>query len=662
MSFLKYLPALSILISPLATLHANGQASVNENETSYIYVDAVNGSDSNAGAAASPFKTIQAAINKANALNRSAVGVKVIVNPGIYRESVTIAGYSVTPAPLTVEAAVTGAAVIAGSDVLTGWTEESAGIYSTPWTAALGYCAIPSGWPTDFAPVARRAEMVFINGTPLTQVMASADLVPGTFFVDDAAATMYVAPDAATDMGTAVVEGATRRSTLNLSNRSNVVLRGLAFRHAANCLNSAGAAVNGSTNVLVDSVQAGWNNWGGFGVFSSSNVTVQNSTASYNGGVGFMGNKDQTTLFNFNESDFNNWRGAQAAFYDWAMAGTKLFAMRTTTVQNHFSYNNQAQGLWFDTDNQDITVDNATLSGNVMAALQIERDEGPVTVQNSHLCSSGVGVNLLTSQKVKIANNTFYNNGGTDRLGQAAIFVTGQTGGIFITDWVTGQIYNLFTTGTVLQGNAIVDGPSGQIGFGTYLTGTDWSQFATSFAAGSNTWFDPAATTSFRLPNGAKLDLAGWQGAMGTDYSSTWSMPATDPVASCTPPTPAMADFNIDTDNRTYTMTSGKAVSILHVNSFGLGAVNLRLAGVPSGVTATLTQSTLVSGTVKINFTSSMAAVAQTAPITIWASSGSRVHSITFNLKVHACADCDHGHLGGATGHRLRYTAQRDAA
>src|ERR1039458_9064858 len=96
--------------------------------------------------------------------------------------------------------------------------------------------------------------------------------------------------------------------------------------------------------------------------------------------------------------------------------------MRTTTVKNHFSYNNQAEGLWFDTDNQNITIDNATLSGNTTAALQIERNEGPITLKNSHLCSSGVGVNVLTSKNLTIQNNTFYNNGATNKY-QAQIYL-----------------------------------------------------------------------------------------------------------------------------------------------------------------------------------------------------------------------------------------------
>ena len=114
---------------------------------------------------------------------------------------------------------------------------------------------------------------------------------------------------------------------------------------------------------LVDQIQANWNNWGGIGISSSSQITVQNSVASHNGGVGFAGNTDLNTLFNANESDYNNWRGAMGALYDWGMGGTKLMYMHSATVTNHYSYRNQAQGLWFDTDSKNVSIDHATLGG-----------------------------------------------------------------------------------------------------------------------------------------------------------------------------------------------------------------------------------------------------------------------------------------------------------
>lgn len=611
----------------------SAQANVVENQTTYLYVDANSGSDSNAGAPSSPLKTIQAAINKAATLNQQGVGVKVVVNPGVYRETVNIGNNKSTTATLTVQAAVAGTAILSGSNVVTGWSQQNATTWQVPFSDTAGFCPIPSGWPSTYAPIIQRSEMVFVNGTPLTQVLAFNDMKPGTFYFSDAYQLLHIAPPAGTNMATALVEVAARPTTLKVSGRSNVVLRGLVFRHAANCMNSAGASIGSSSNILIDSVQALWNNWGGLGIYSSSYVTLQNSIASYNGGVGIVTNQDQNLLFSFNESDYNNWRGAQGAFYDWAMGGTKLFETHTATVQNHFSYNNQGEGLWFDTDNQNITVSNATIAGSVTAALQIERDKGPITVQNSHFCSSGQGINVLTSPNLTIRNNTFYNNSGTNKY-QAEIYLAGQAGGIIINDFVTGQANDLITTGMVLTGNSFQDGSTGQLVFGTYLGGTDWSQFATTLNASSNTWYDSTTTTAFKVPNGKIVNLAGWQSTVQTDYSSTWKLPANSPVVACAAPSPAFADFNISLDSNTYTMSAAKAVATARVNSFGYGTVNLQVSGLPSGVTATLSQASMVSGTATVTFTAASTAAKQTVPVILWAASGSRVHSITFYLTV----------------------------
>jgi hypothetical protein len=627
------LVALLLLVLTMSDNYAQAQANVIENQTTYVYVDAQAGADSNAGTLASPFQTVQVGINKANSLNQQGVGVKVIANPGVYREAVTIGNYKATSATLTVQAAVAGTAIISGSTVLTGWTQQNATTYQTPWTYNLGFCAIPSGWPTTYAPIVQRAEVVMVNGPPLTEVMSFNDMRPGTFFVSDQYALIHVAPPTGTNMGTAVVEAAVRPQTLNVVGRSNVVLRGLVFSQAANCMNTSGVSINSSTNVLVDSVQALWNNWGGLGVYSSNYISVQNSVASYNGGTGIMGNRDQNALFNFNESDYNNWRGAQGAFYDWGMGGTKLFAMHGTTVQNHFSYNNQAQGVWFDTDNKNITITNATLSGNVQAALQIERNEGPITIQNSHLCSSGQGINVLTSSNLTVQNNTFYNNSGTAKY-QAQLFIAGQAGGKIISDWQTGQSYDLFTTGMTLSGNTFLNGGSGQLVFGTYLSGTDWTIFATTLNASGNNWFDPSTSNSFKIVNGKVVNLSTWQSAVQTDYSSTWQAPATSPITACSAPVPNLPDFNVNMDSNIYAMTAGSANATIRVNSFSYGNVSVQLSGLPTGVTATFSQKSILSGVVSLTVTASSTAVAQTVPITLFATSGSRVHSVTFCVQV----------------------------
>ena len=529
--YLLFIAALAI-----AGSRAHSQANVVENSSNPIYVDAEKGSDEIANAAlagkvSTPLKTIQAAVNLARTRNEQKIGTTILVKPGTYRESISI-GAGSTAAPLTIQAATAGTTVISGSDVLTGWSNEGNGIYYHPWDYNFGTCAVPSGWPS-FGTIGRRTEMIFVNGVSLMQVLSESAMKAGTFFIDEATNQLLVKPPTGVNLSTATVEAATRPQILNITGRSNFVLRGVVLEHARSCPNVTGSVITGGSNILVDNVQIVWNNWGGLLISGSTNVTVENSIASYNGGVGFLGNRDVNALYSYDKSDYNNWRGAEAGFYNWGMGGTKLMYMRSTTVEYLHAYGNHAQGLWFDTDNKNITINTVALSDNTLSSLQIEANEGPILLENSHLCDSGMGVTILNTEKFTLKDNVFYNNSGTDQKYEAELYLQGRTGGHVIYDWQTGEYYDLVTKDTVLTGNTFEDASSGQKLFGTYLTGADWSDFANTLQASDNRWYDPRTASAFTLPNNKTTTFTGWKSALGTDYASSWAAPSTSPVSAC---------------------------------------------------------------------------------------------------------------------------------
>ncbi len=88
----KYTSALCGLAAIVSLSHFSfGQANVNESlETAFIYVDGSKGSDSNSGSKTSPLKTIGAAATMAETNNQNGVGSRVTINPGTYRESITL--------------------------------------------------------------------------------------------------------------------------------------------------------------------------------------------------------------------------------------------------------------------------------------------------------------------------------------------------------------------------------------------------------------------------------------------------------------------------------------------------------------------------------------------------------------------------------------------
>ncbi|HEY6273227.1 MAG TPA: hypothetical protein VIX19_14705 [Terriglobales bacterium] len=119
-----FLVSLSLLVP---SLQGWSQASVNESlESAFIYVDAAKGSDSNPGTPARPLKALNAAASLAETNNQKNVGSRVVINPGTYREAVTLAGTArTTGSPITFEAATSGTVFVSGAQPYTGWKTDA---------------------------------------------------------------------------------------------------------------------------------------------------------------------------------------------------------------------------------------------------------------------------------------------------------------------------------------------------------------------------------------------------------------------------------------------------------------------------------------------------------------------------------------------------------
>ncbi|MGI8771306.1 MAG: right-handed parallel beta-helix repeat-containing protein [Acidobacteriaceae bacterium] len=633
---------------------ALAQANVVENEPATIYVDATAGSDSNPGTQALPLKTVSAGTSFAVRNNVQGIGTKVIVNPGVYREYVNVvANYRGTSAPITIQAAQFGTAIVAGSDVFTNWYQgtNNSAIYTHSWTYGFGNCPISSGYPQTMKPILRRREMVFVNGIPLTQVMALSQMLAGTFYVDETSQQIQIWPRPGTDMNTALVEVAVRSDTFNISRQGNIVVRGMTFEHAASCIDKSGVNVNSANNVLIDSIQANWNNQGGFHVSSSTNVTVQNSAASHNGSNGFGGYRSKQVLFQFDEADYNNWRGAQAAFYDYYMGGMKFFNMHGATVDQFFAYNNQGQGLWFDTDNRQIVAQGSFLSGNWVANLQVELNAGPIAVLNNTLCYGQVGVNLVNASNITFSGNTFYNNGGSTAHMTPQFYLEGKAGGRNFTDYETGVFYNVISSNITLNNNVFENGGLYQQVFATYQVGSDWAAFVTTLKSNNNHWFDPFTVNGFEM-NGKKFGLTSWQGYTGQDMASTWGH--TNHIGkTCVAPPTDFPDFAMYSDNSAYAVNGGQANINLTLKPYisavaltkGLTSptasgypVSLSVSGLPSGFNSSFSApaASPAGFASRLTVTAPAGTPQQTIPITVFAQGAGQVHSITLDLTVNA--------------------------
>jgi hypothetical protein len=629
------LGAVAIVACLVSAGSALGQASIDENQKIYLYVNGSTGSNSNPGTSAKPFKTIQAGVNKAIADAKAGIGTHLMIYPGTYRETVTLNYRS--NVPITVQAMTPGKAIIDGTNVLTNWYKVSTYVYGYTWKDTVTGCPLPAGWYTGMPPVVQANEMVFVNGAHMTQVMSTSQLRAGTFYVEPSAEKLEVYPPSGTDMATAQVLVSARRATLNADGSQNLVFRGLVLQHAASCLNQTGATIGSSNNILIDDVQANWNNFGALGVNNSTKVTVENTTASYNGGAGLSGYEDLDSRWQNNETDYNNWRGAMVGLYDFAQGGTKLMRAHTATVTGQKSYNNQSQGLWFDTDNMNITISSALLVGNIVDNLQLEASQGPFTISNSTFCSGGAGLNLVNAGSVSLSGSHFYNNLGVHDQ-NAQVYLSGNPGGRIVTNWQNGAKTNVYTKDAKVHSNTFTAVGSGQYVFDTYVSGTDWAEYIDSLESNDNHWYNASKPSSFGMPAGKSTNFSGWKSTSKQDYDSAWSLASTA-TTGCGGPAISYPDFQIMAHNAAsyvsgYTMTGGKITIPLQIKSFKFGTVKLSVSGLPSGVTASFSTSSLVSGNPTMTLHASTSAAYETVPITIFAISGSRVHTLTLKIAV----------------------------
>jgi hypothetical protein len=535
-------------------------AQINDAGATKIYVDAHSGSDSiNCGGRLHPCKTITQALGQATG---HAV-VDMIVNPGTYREALSLPSQfgETSSRTLVIEAAQSGTAIIDGADRWNDWV-SSGGTYSLPWPYKWGYAAQPftvSGGPA-LGCLGLRREMVFLNGFQLTQVLQGPLTHAGTFIVIDGQAdsnpgddcpTLFgksdaitIYPPTGTNMSTADVEIAVRSNlfTTSAAGAQNLELKGLIFQHDNNGANISGYAairISGNNanqqgaNILLDGVTAQYNNWQGLALSANLDVTVQNSTFTWNGENGVEVYRPLNFLFAGNTVTYNNWRGAEGGLAGWDADGMKVVKAHFMQVENSSFSNNLTGGLWFDTDNQNLCITGDSFSQNSTNGLYFEATQGPALVYRSVFYkNSGHGLQAANSTAITVRQSTVFDNGAD------AFFIGGSATVRIVNNWQQSGIeYHLLTQDWVLDGVDLAAGPD--TAASSNLIGTSLSSigpFADTLLSNYNNWYAPKNPAPFDMPDHGNFNFSAWQNYTGQDKNSTQATVTSDalpPAATC---------------------------------------------------------------------------------------------------------------------------------
>ena len=511
-----------------ATVHAQGVTSrtsaftvlgVDENSVSAVVNVDQNSpaaSDGNPGTAALPFRTVAAALQYADKLVHQGVGAKVEIHPGVYREALALPRTSSgVVAPLVIEGV--GSPVLSGADVWTGWQRQGdSGMWTHAWPYQWGNAPYPPGWAGNvyLAPIVTRREMVFVNGSPLTEVLPSQGLYPGSFSVSESAQTITARVSPAIDLNSATVEVAVRSPLLLAQGRTNLVVRGITFQYANTALPDGAVSIVDSSRVFVQNCTFVWNNWNGLDVTTSQDVDIRGVEANNNGGSGMGGYEILRLLVDSSETSSNNWRGLMGGFTGWDVAGSKFELIHNGLFRNYTSLINQARGLWLDTDDVNVTIESSRFENNLGDGIFFEANQGPLLLTRSRMCGSaqGAGVAGSVSANVLLANNVICGNN------EGQLLVTGDTDRN-VTNWETGEVMDVRIENWTVCGETMQAANSNQPSLNT----PDWPWFLESLASDWNLWTIPKNARGF-VVGSRNLSFTGWRNSTDEDQHSLTSV------------------------------------------------------------------------------------------------------------------------------------------
>lgn len=358
------------LVALVLTIASSLMAATSDGGKTQAYVVAQShpaASDDNPGTPTKPFKTISRAAKAVKP------GDNVLIEDGVYRETVVVQTSGTKEAPIVFQAAPLANVVVTGAERITDWRREEGeeNIYSTPWPHQyLGWTKRRAHPDDDYHQMIGRAEQVHVDNYPLLQVLSRDKLSRGTFYVDLSAKRLYIydRPGQELRRAQSAVEASVRNALWRCTG-AHVRLRGVRFRYAASAAQQSAVEIRGDGDLMEDCIVERVNGAGAN--FQGTGIVVRRCTFRDNGHTGFdaHGNDFLMTECVCENNNVKNWDR------NWA-AVNKIVLSRNAVIEKSIFRNNRGHGLWFDIGNEDCTVRNCLLQDNEDAGLFYEISYG----------------------------------------------------------------------------------------------------------------------------------------------------------------------------------------------------------------------------------------------------------------------------------------------
>ncbi len=426
--FFKSIIMSSILSTALTFAQSAGVKQIIFNEQNcpkVFYIDPVKGDDTAVGSRSAPLKTLNQGCKLANKhAYKKKEGVRLILNPGSYPETLQVSGWE-PGAALVIEAAQTGTAVIEGADRFTDW-EKKRGYYTHAWP--YNFKPYDKPLPMNIGKMTLRGqqrEIVTVNDKLLLQVLDKREMKKtnvNCFYIDDNEIVVKY-PDLEkqevyVSVRPAEEDWSKRAGQLvDFADSRKIALKGLVIRHAASPPESMACKFQNCKEILIEDLKLYHNNWFALNFYHVENATVKNVSASLNGANGFNMHTLKNVRFENCTATNNGWRAWWGGWDDWLFAGLKICVAHDVSVYNLTACKNVGQGLWLDWDMINIHVSNAVLNENYSFdrkkngfGLFAEYSLGPILIEDTVMKKNNAGLYNSAAQNLTLQRCTLKDN------------------------------------------------------------------------------------------------------------------------------------------------------------------------------------------------------------------------------------------------------------
>jgi parallel beta-helix repeat protein len=351
-------------------------------------------------------------------------GDELVIGAGTYRETVRLPERDWSAAATVIRGERTGAVILKGSDLVTGWepVSGSAGVF------------VKRGW-------AANSQQVFVDGEPLQQIGGTImngypersdhpmrklhesqggiwpgrvaggreRLVDNSFFYDEPQKALYIKLRQGSLAGRQI-EVSVRPQIIFGKGVRRITLRDLDLQHSnTTSVNYSGALTLLGDDLRLERINVSRTDGNGIDL-TGDRILVSAVTANFCGQVGLKvrgrGNRIADSVTNYNNTrGFNKW---------WEAGGAKFVGeggLKDSEVVNHRAIGNQGDGIWFDWLNDNNRVHGSTVAYNTGFGIHYEASSRARVYDNYVFGNGQRGIYLPNSPSSVVSHNLVVGNG-----------------------------------------------------------------------------------------------------------------------------------------------------------------------------------------------------------------------------------------------------------